>query len=61
MGKLIWDYRLGGLRLPIFKKYYLGTQRRFISFFFEDDDAPSWIQIELQPLKEKVFSDFIYK
>ena len=33
----------------------------FVSAFFEGDGAPSWIQIRLHPLKEKVFSDFIYK
>lgn len=59
MGKLTWDYGSGGL--PSFKNYYLATQIRFISSFFEGNDAPSWSQIGLHPLKEKVHRDFIYK
>lgn len=61
MVKLTWDYRMGGLRLPSFKKYYLAAQMRFISSFFEGESAPSWIQIGVHTLKEDVFGDFIYK
>lgn len=61
IGKLTQDYRSGGLRLPSFKNYYLAAEMRFISSFFERSVTPSWIQISLHPLKEKVHSDFIYK
>jgi len=61
MEKLTWDYGSGGLRLPSFKNYYLASQLRFISSFFEGSDAPSWTQIGLHPLNENVCSDFIYK
>ena len=61
MGKLTLDYDSGGLRLPSFKIYYLAAQMRFISSFFEGNDTPSWTQIGLHPLKEKIHTDFFLK
>ena len=59
MGKLMWDYGSGGLRLPSFKTTWQLNEVHFI--LFEDSDASSWTQIGLYPLKDKIHSDFIFK
>lgn len=59
--KLTWDYKLGGLRLPSFKKCYLAAQMRLVSFLFEKQSVPPWALIGMYALKEKMPGDFLYK